>query len=124
MTTTTPAVEPANPGRRTRRKSRSPRRSVMSWMRMARSGMLRARVDIGARAFYLLAGFGLTFLDDQRGADDPAAVGVLLILVATAMCCWAVIDGPGTPTYRYALMVEAAFAVALVTLTTGSVNSE
>lgn len=98
------SVSPKRPtgGRRVARVARHPMRAAL----------LRARIDIGARAFCLLAGFVLSMF----AADASSAAGTLILLVAVAsvMTFWAVIDGPMTKVYLYGLIAEAAFALTLV----------
>ncbi len=77
-----------------------------------RAALLRARIDIGARAFCLLAGFTLAWL--TTGPSSSAGTALMLVAVATGMTWWAVVDGPMTRTYLFALVAEAAFAVVLV----------
>jgi signal transduction histidine kinase len=89
-------------GRRTSRVARHP----------IRTALLRARIDIGARTFCLLAGFVVT----ATTADAGLAAGtlILLICVAAVMTWWAIMDGPMTKVYLYGLIAEGAFALTLV----------
>ena len=75
---------------------------------------LRARIDIGARAFCLLAGFTLATLSNT--AVQSSGTLVMLIVIASVMTWWAIIDGPMTRIYLYGLVAEAAFALALVVM--------
>jgi signal transduction histidine kinase len=89
-------------GRRVARVARHPMRAAL----------LRARIDIGARAFCLLAGFVVTTLTGDPGM--AAGTLVLLIGVAAVMTWWAVTDGPMTKVYLYGLTAEGAFSLTLV----------
>lgn len=94
---------PSSPGgRRVARVARHPMRAAL----------LRARVDIGARAFCLLAGFTIATLTADAG--QSAGTLVLLIAIASVMTCWAIIDGPMTKVYLYGLIAEGAFSLTLV----------
>jgi signal transduction histidine kinase len=77
-----------------------------------RAALLRARVDIGARAFCLLAGFTIAMLTADAGSS--AGTLVLLIAIAAVMTCWAIIDGPMTKVYLYGLIAEGSFSLTLV----------
>lgn len=79
-----------------------------------RASILRARIDIGARAFCLLAGFTLATLSNT--AMQSSGTLVMLIVIASVMTWWAIVDGPMTRIYLYGLVAEAAFALALVVM--------
>ncbi len=89
-------------GRRVARVARNPMRAAL----------LRARVDIGARAFCLLAGFTIATLTTNEG--QSAGTLILLTALASVMTSWAVLDGPMTKVYLYGLIAEGSFALTLV----------
>ena len=77
-----------------------------------RTALLRARIDIGARTFCLLAGFVVTAFTADAGL--AAGTLILLICVAAVMTWWAIMDGPMTKIYLYGLIAEGAFSLTLV----------
>ncbi len=86
-----------------------------------RAGILRARVDLGARGFCLLAGFTLACVTGDAG--DSASILLLLIAVAAVMTWWAVVESPIDRTYLVAIMAEAVFVITLVTMTDFTADS-
>jgi signal transduction histidine kinase len=109
---------PATVRRRRRHDPDDPRRSAggRRASRIARhpvrTTLLRARIDIGARTFCLLAGFVVTAFTSDAGL--AAGTLVLLICVAAVMTWWAIMDGPMTKIYLYGLIAEGAFSLTLV----------
>ncbi len=87
-----------------------------------RTSLLRARVDISARAFTLLVGFALTTITSSISASSGTLF--LLIGVVATMGCWAVISPPTNGnTYVFGLVAESVFAMTVVSLSATSHNA-
>ena len=77
-----------------------------------RALLLRARVDLAARGFCLVAGFTLTEITGDTA--DSAAVFVLLAAGTFVMLSWTVLDSYAQRGYSTALIAEAVFAVLVI----------
>jgi signal transduction histidine kinase len=72
----------------------------------------RARLDIGARSFCLVAGYGLSLVTGTTA--EATGVMVLLVAVAGVVSWWAAAEGAGGRAYPMVLVAEATFATTLI----------
>ncbi len=86
-----------------------------------RAGLHRARIDVGARGFCILAGFALAWVTGEVNSS----IGILLLLIAIGAVTtwWAVWEGPADRAYPFALLAEAVFTVTIVTMAGMSADS-